>query len=370
MYEEMEYQVEEVLFRLNNLLDLQDRPDKFVGTMDDDDYTLDSSEEAAYPSSFSTKDNISFTSESIYSEDSGYYRYGDYRGRYGSTGNSDDDYEGPVIHHLDEPKQRLSDLGQIVSPIFGGRYFVKTSWSTFRAPKIKPGSVDLKPLSPIKLPVTNSRKTFEKIKNWGSKNNLPISVPEEVQPENSLDNFLAFPNAANASGENDIDNPLHSRRGDAILPPLVNPERRLPRALDSMSHMLKLAPIHDDTNSPFKPPPKLPSISEIMAQNRKRRSLKRTQILPIEVDSPSSMSLSSDNDSLFRGSTYQKNISGSRHDLPRSPSLDSGIIRSSETEDSEISQNEVSDSREFTAATFRGQPPYRMSTATNSKHCW
>ena len=338
--------------------------------MDDDDYTLDSSEEAAYPSSFSTKDNISFTSESIYSEDSGYFRYGDYRGRYGSSGNSDDDYEGPIIHHLDEPKQRLSDLGQIISPIFGGRYFVKTSWSTFRAPKIKPGSVDLKPLSPIKLPVTNGRKTFEKIKNWGSRNTLPISVPEEMESKNSFDNFLACPNAATTPEETDINKSLHSTCGDAKLPPLVNPGRRLPRALDSMAHKLKLAPIHDDANSPFKQPPKLPPISEILAQNRKRRSLRRTQILPIEMESPSSVSFSSDNESLFRGSTFQKDIRSSRQDLPRSPSLDSGIIRSSETEESKISHNEISHSREFTCASLRGQQPFRTSVASNSKHCW
>lgn len=354
-----------MLFRLNNLFDLQDRPDKFGGTMDDDDYTLDSSEEAAYPSSFSTKDNISFTSESIYSEDSGYYRYGDYRGRYGSTANSDDDYEGPIIHHLDEPKQRLSDLGQIISPIFGGRYFVKTSWSTFRAPKIKPGSVDLKPLSPIKLPVMNGRKTFEKIKNWGSKNTVPISVPEEIEPRNSFDNFLAFPNAANTHKEPDVDNSLHSTCANPELPPLVNPERRLPRALEAMSDKLKLAPRHTDANSPFKQPPKLPSISEIMAQNRKRRSLKRTQILPFEIDSPSSVSFSSDNESLFRGSVFQTETRNSRKDLPRSPSLDSGIIRSSETDESEISHNEISDSREFTSAVLREQPLYRTSMASD-----
>ena len=153
VYEEIECQVEEIAFRMNNLFDLHHMPDKFGSPADDDDScTLDSSDEATYPSSYSTKDSISYTTDSLCSEDSGFFRHGNRLQTFQANYISEDEYEGPIIHHLDTPKQRTSDAGQFLSPIFGGRYFVKTSWSTFRAPKIQPGSIDFQPTSPIKPP--------------------------------------------------------------------------------------------------------------------------------------------------------------------------------------------------------------------------
>ncbi|XP_065052790.1 polycystin-1-like protein 1 isoform X2 [Rhopilema esculentum] len=398
IYDEIEYQVEEVIFRLSNLYDMSDFAEnigKQVGA--EDDYTLDSSEEAAYPSSFSTKDSISFTSESIYSEDSGYYRYGDYRGAYPSSSNSDDEYEGPVIHYLEPPRQRLGSLGQIMSPIFGGRYFVKTSWSTFRTPKVKPA--EIKPPPKIQLPQSSSRKTFEKVSNWSSKKPKEDSrerlEADECEVKQGLEMFDAFPKSQppfpkksaklkplppiqlpllhrnktlekikncstkfkvdtqledeEVSSKHNLDPCLSSHQGqvgsfdkDEKSGPKIPiqtsnlryEQSLLPKALQSVATNIKFAPKFNENTTPFRRP-KIPSVQEIMTHKKKPILFKRTQVCPLSVDTASSRSVSVSTHSLPKSPPEQIN-GGLVVSKTRSPSLDSGFMRSSDNEDSEV----------------------------------
>ena len=322
MYEEIEYQVEEVLFRLNNLFDMDGRHEKV--DKDDDELTLDSSEEAAYPSSYSTKDSISCTSESLYSEDSGYYRYGEYRCP--SISNSDAEYEGPVIHHLEPPRQLFSDLGQKLTPIFGGRYFVKTSWSTFRTPKIQPGSIKMEPPPKVLPPIRKCNYTFEKVSNWSTK----YHTGETSTCATAADLF-------NASSTNIVPNHFEngsntSEQANVEMGPYTTQPLKLPKVLQSMAHTVKLKREIDERCTPIQLPP---TMAELRARGRRRHLLKRSQIVPLHVDSERSLSISSENSSAPELSLFASRMYHT-HNGVRSSSVDSGIIHSSGIEDAQI----------------------------------
>eukprot|EP00794_Sanderia_malayensis_P003607 gene3607-4116_t len=309
VFEEIECQVEEVVFRMNNLFNMQLNCSD--SNQDGDCDTVYSSEDAAYPSSYSTKDSISYASESMNSDDSGFYRYAMNRDTWHSIYESEEEFEGPVIHHLDEPKQRLSETGQILSPIFGGRYFIKSSWSTFRAPKIQPGSITCKPTPIVRPKKSRSNQTFEKLNQWSTATTLRGDV-------NATD-LVSDPSSYGNEGFEDNESTDCSEPSDNGYR-CVGPTRiKLPRALDSI---YKDAPRQQfNVVDPFKRPPKLPAINNVLTRNRKLRSFtKITQVSPMGVDT-APFQLSS------------RRSSGDSELTSRSPSLDSGIIRVSETDE-------------------------------------
>ena len=272
VYEEIEYQVEEVLFRLNNLFDMNGRNEK--GGEEEDELTLDSSEEAAYPSSYSTKDSISFTSESLYSEDSGYYRYGEYRERCPSISNSDSEYEGPIIHHLEPRRQLFSDLGQKLTPIFGGRYFVKTSWSTFRTPKIQPGSIRMEPPPKVLPPIRRRNCTFDKVSNWSTK------YSSDLTDESTTADLFSVALTTNIEPNHFEDESNMSEHKIIEMVSIANPPHILPKALQTMPHKVKLAPKFNERTSPIQLPP---TMAELKVKGRKSLKLKKCQITPVNT---------------------------------------------------------------------------------------
>ena len=318
VYEEIEYQVEEVLFRLNNLFDMDDRHEK-IGE-DEDELTLDSSEEAAYPSSYSTKDSISFTSESLYSDDSGYYRFGEYVGRRPSASNSESEYEGPIIHRLEPPRRRFKDLGQKLIPIFGGRYFVKTSMGTFRAPKIQPGPVKLEPPPKVLPPIRKRIGTFEKLSNWSATSSVvePVGgTPADLfnVPSSSIEpNY--FENESN----------VDEKRSTEVTPPSTNLPVVLPKAMHSLAHKMNAVPWLDARKNPIQLPP---SMAELKAKARK--CYKRSQIAPMRLERQHSLSSSTKSSVAGEILPFGENVSV---EIPgRCSSIDSGVMQSSGIED-------------------------------------
>ena len=302
---------------------------------DEDDLTLDSSEEAAYPSSYSTKDSISLTSESLYSEDSGYYRYGEYRGRCPSITNSDGEYEGPIIHRLEPQRQLFSDLGQKLTPIFGGRYFVKTSWSTFRAPKIQPGSIKMEPPPKVLPPIRKHNTTFEKVSNWSNKFPVERTVEAENESNGNTTAELFTVNSNNTEPNHFEDMPNRNGQTNMGMISFTNKPHKLPKALHSMAHKIKFVPTSEEHNNACQLPPKPPSLAELRARGRKRLNFKRSQITPMHIDSPRSLSISSENSLAHKAdlsSCRKRDADG----VARSPSVDSGIIQSSGTDEVEM----------------------------------
>lgn len=300
---------------------------------DDDDLTLDSSDEAAYPSSYSTKDSISFVSESLYSEDSGYYRFGEYRHKSSPGSNIDVEFEGPIIHHLEPSKQVFSELGQKLTPIFGGRYFVKTSWSTFRAPKIQPGSVKMEPPPKILPPIRKSNSTFEKVSNWSNKFPMERNVDTDNDSNEAVTSDLFM--AKSEEHEANYFEDLRKQDGQSNfgMVSFTNQPHKLPKALQSMAHKLKFVPTFNEHNTPFQLPPKLSTLSASHARGRNRLNLhKRSQIAPLRIDSPRSLSISSEN-STAEEPGFPSQLKA--YKPKRAPSIDSGIIQTSGIEDIE-----------------------------------
>lgn len=307
---------------------------------DEDDFTLDSSEEAAYPSSYSTKDRISVMSDSLYSENSGLYCYGEHTKRPPSALKFGKDYDGPIIHYLEPTKPFFCDLGQKLTPIFGGRYFVKTSWSTFRAPKIQPGSIKLEPPPKILPPIRKSKSTFEKVSNWSTK--LPESQRIgadccETEESTTSNLFKAKSSKKDTIPSEKI--PSRKCQTNVGSTSFTNQPHKLPKALQSMADKIKFVPTFDEHNNPFQLPPKPPSLSEISARGKKRLNFTRCQISPLAIDSPSSLSIASE------GSSAQERIASAYRKFKesgtaRSTSLDSGIVQTSgdtETDDNSMS---------------------------------
>ncbi len=325
------------MFRMNNLFKMQDMSNAADSIRDCDSETLDSSDEAAYPSSYSTQDNISYTSESICSDDSGYRKYSIRDNRFFPVCEADDEYEGPVIHHLDEPQKGTNDSAQMLSPIFGGRNFVKTSWSTFRVPKIRPGSIECKPPSLIRLPELKGKKTFEKLEHWSS-------TRCAKNPDDSKTEVIGFRNAAFEAEKNDGDD-SHLFVGKTRI--------KLPKALNFMCG--NFPPAQDPKFDPFQRP-KLPPMIETLGRSRKRLPFKRSQVTPFDLESTSTRSSSGSDGSSF-------------HLPSRSPSLDSGIVRSSETDEGEAS--ETSFVKRHVSGLFEvPSSKFRASGNANTKHSW
>ena len=290
---------------------------------EEDELTLDSSEEAAYPSSYSTKDSISFTSESLYSEDSGYYRYGEYRERCSSISNSDSEYEGPIIHHLEPRRQLFSDFGQKLTPIFGGRYFVKTSWSTFRTPKIQPGSIRMEPPPKVLPPIRKRNCTFDKVSNWSTK------CSSDVTDESTTADIFSVP-LTNIEPNHFEDASDRKDEKSIEMVSIANPPHRLPKALETMAHRVKFAPkFNERTTSPIQLPP---TMAELKAKGRKCPKLKRSQIAPMHANSEHSLSTLSENSTAHVLFLPAGKMRGANN-FVRSSSVDSGIIHSSGTED-------------------------------------
>ena len=312
-YGELEDQVEEMIFRINNLLNIHNMPDRYDS--DEESSNLETSEAGAYPSSFSTTDSISYTSDSVYTEDSGYnnrsYEFSPDDGGSGSIG--PDTAEGKYSFGSNDwtvrnETPKLGDSGQFLSPIFGGRYFVKASWSTFRPPPphITPALLQPRNIIQVKPLESKSEKTLEKLKNWSSRQGAR-RLSMELTDTDSSENLPDFSLLKMETGRDKMpaftENSFSKRTASLVtLPPKLPSEPKV---------------------SPFRQPAPLPTIDEIMKKHRKKNLFKRPRVESLGSDGSSATS---------SGSNYH---CGSLSKNGRCPSLDSGIVKSSEAEDTE-----------------------------------